>query len=121
VTPRKSITRIIADGARTSRCGWVPDVPDQRDLLSSARRPALESLPLHVDLRMAYSVVEDQGTLGSSTGNVNRTVERGFSYMSETKNVSGIIMEEISRVFLRDIFWGDTFAGSHRLRPDKQD
>ncbi|MEI6437706.1 MAG: C1 family peptidase [Candidatus Omnitrophota bacterium] len=48
--------------------GWVPDIPDSRDLFYSAIRSRLKVAPL-VDLRNACSVVEDQGRLGSCTAN----------------------------------------------------
>jgi C1A family cysteine protease len=49
--------------------GWVPDMPDQRDMTYSALRAAPPSLPSHVDLRAMCSPVEDQGQLGSCTAN----------------------------------------------------
>lgn len=49
--------------------GWVPDVPDQRDLLYGAVRPAPLVLPPHIDLRPTCPSVENQGNLGSCTGN----------------------------------------------------
>jgi C1A family cysteine protease len=49
--------------------GWVPDVPDQRDIMYTAVRPIPPSLPPHVDLRAMCSPVEDQGELGSCTAN----------------------------------------------------
>ena len=49
--------------------GWVPDLPDHRDLLYGALRAVPASLPPAVDLRPRCSPVEDQGDLGSCTGN----------------------------------------------------
>ncbi len=49
--------------------GWVPDLPDQRDLLYGAVRPVPVALPPAVDLRPMCSAVENQGALGSCTGN----------------------------------------------------
>jgi C1A family cysteine protease len=49
--------------------GWVPDLPDQRDILYSAVRPVPSVLPPSVDLRTFCSPVEDQGSLGSCTAN----------------------------------------------------
>ena len=49
--------------------GWVPDLPDRRDLLYSAIRMAPVVLPPTVDLRHLCSSVENQGALGSCTGN----------------------------------------------------
>jgi len=49
--------------------GWVPDLPDQRDVLYSAVRPVPARLPPSTDLRAGCSPVENQGPLGSCTGN----------------------------------------------------
>ncbi len=49
--------------------GWVPDLPDHRDILYSAVRKIPAKLPPKVDLRPQCSPVEDQGQLGSCTGN----------------------------------------------------
>ncbi|MGC3996707.1 MAG: C1 family peptidase [Anaeromyxobacter sp.] len=49
--------------------GWVPDLPDQRDLAYAAPR-ARKPLPRVVDLRASFKVpAYDQGELGSCTGN----------------------------------------------------
>jgi C1A family cysteine protease len=66
---RKSKTRTKSKAAQKLRYGWVPDVPDQRDLLYGAVRPAPLALPPHIDLRPTCSPVENQGNLGSCTGN----------------------------------------------------
>jgi C1A family cysteine protease len=49
--------------------GWVPDIPDNRDVMFRKvyRMPA--KLPSSVDLRPQCSPVEDQGQLGSCTAN----------------------------------------------------
>ncbi len=49
--------------------GWLPDRPDQRDLLYSAIAKPPRKLPPTVDLREMCSPVEDQGNLGSCTAN----------------------------------------------------
>ena len=49
--------------------GWLPDLPDHRDLYYSAVAPRLVSPPAKVDLRSKCSPVEDQGQLGSCTAN----------------------------------------------------
>jgi C1A family cysteine protease len=49
--------------------GWVPDLPDQRDVLYGAVQPLAARLPPSVDLRLGCSPIEDQGALGSCTGN----------------------------------------------------
>lgn len=49
--------------------GWVPDLPDHRDLLYGQIRPVLAALPPSIDLRPTCSPVENQGQLGSCTAN----------------------------------------------------
>jgi len=49
--------------------GWLPDLPDHRDLLYSAIRMAPPTLPTIVDMGHICSPVENQGALGSCTGN----------------------------------------------------
>ncbi|MEI8011133.1 MAG: C1 family peptidase [Candidatus Omnitrophota bacterium] len=48
--------------------GWVPDIPDSRDLYYSAIRTKVK-VAAAVDLRPLCSVIEDQGRLGSCTAN----------------------------------------------------
>ena len=54
---------------KPSGYGWVPDLPDQRDILYGAVRPVPARLPTSADLRPLCSPVENQGQLGSCTGN----------------------------------------------------
>lgn len=54
---------------RISRYGWLPDLPDQRDLVYGAPRPILAKLPAKMDLRKKCPPVYDQGVLGSCTAN----------------------------------------------------
>lgn len=49
--------------------GWMPDLPDHRDYLYSAVRRVAIQLPGSVDLRPMCPPIEDQGALGSCTGN----------------------------------------------------
>jgi C1A family cysteine protease len=49
--------------------GWLPDLPDGRDLLYAAPIAALPELPAKVDLRDKCPPVYDQGQLGSCTAN----------------------------------------------------
>jgi len=49
--------------------GWLPDLPDHRDLLYSAIAPKVARLPKKIDLQAKCSPVEDQGQLGSCTAN----------------------------------------------------
>lgn len=49
--------------------GWVPDLPDHRDLTYSAPAEFLMALPTSIDLTSKCPPVYDQGQLGSCTGN----------------------------------------------------
>ncbi len=48
--------------------GWIPDLPDNRDLLYAAPVPTAP-LPSKIDLSSKCTPVYDQGQLGSCTGN----------------------------------------------------
>lgn len=55
---------------KTKRCyGWVPDLPDHRDIMYSAVHKIPAELPPLVDLRPTCSPVENQEELGSCTAN----------------------------------------------------
>ncbi|HXX29423.1 MAG TPA: C1 family peptidase [Myxococcaceae bacterium] len=54
---------------RVARYGWIPDLPDHRDLYFSAPVPTLRALPPRTDLRPRCPPVYDQGQLGSCTAN----------------------------------------------------
>jgi C1A family cysteine protease len=49
--------------------GWLPDLPDHRDLTFRRIAPRAAKLPPSVDLSPDCSPVEDQGQLGSCTAN----------------------------------------------------
>jgi C1A family cysteine protease len=49
--------------------GWLPDLPDGRDLLYGAPVEAVAKLPKRVDMRKKFPPVYDQGQLGSCTAN----------------------------------------------------
>lgn len=49
--------------------GWVPDLPDQRDLLYAAPAPFQQNIPSSMDLSGKCPPVYDQGQLGSCTAN----------------------------------------------------
>lgn len=54
---------------KVQRYGWVPDLPDHRDLTYAAPANFLMALPTMVDLRPKCPPVYDQGQLGSCTAN----------------------------------------------------
>lgn len=54
---------------RVARFGWIPDLPDHRDLLFSAPPTILRKLPRKIDLTTKCPPVFDQGEIGSCTAN----------------------------------------------------
>ncbi len=54
---------------KIARYGWVPDIPDNRDIMFRKVYRIPPTLPPSVDLRPQCSPVEDQGQLGSCTAN----------------------------------------------------
>src|SRR5947209_4159901 len=74
--------------------GWLPDLPDHRDLFYSAVAPRLVSPPAKVDLRSKCSPVEDQGQLGSCTANAL------VGALEFLENKDGAAFVDLSRLFL---------------------
>src|SRR5690348_3712869 len=74
--------------------GWVPDLPDQRDILYGAVQAVPARLPPSVDLRPGCPPVENQGQLGSCTGNAIA----GAVEFLERKN--GVRFVNVSRLFI---------------------
>jgi C1A family cysteine protease len=66
--PRKQKDKDIPR-RKIARYGWLPDLPDNRDLTYAAPLTALKALPSKVDLRKGCPPVYDQGQLGSCTAN----------------------------------------------------
>ncbi len=67
--PRRSVLRPRGLRHRYGSYGWVPDLPDYRDVLYRAVRAIPPALPPAVDLRSNCSRIENQGRLGSCTAN----------------------------------------------------
>ena len=55
--------------SRKLKHGWTPDLPDHRDKFYRMIKPAVDPLPVAVDLRPTCPPVVDQGKLGSCTAN----------------------------------------------------
>jgi C1A family cysteine protease len=66
---RATYSHNMAQPARRhiKRYGWIPDLPDRRDRIFSARAATLGALPPRVDLRADAPPIYDQGHLGSCT------------------------------------------------------
>ena len=59
----------MAKAKQTNHLGWIPDLPDNRDLTYAATLSVMKKIPVSVDLRSQCPPVYDQGQLGSCTGN----------------------------------------------------
>ncbi len=66
---QKKVTSAKKSGMKKFGYGWVPDLPDHRDIMYRAVRKIPAKLPSAVDLRSMCPPVADQGQLGSCTGN----------------------------------------------------
>ncbi len=73
--------------------GWIPDLPDKRDYMYSAIRPAVR-LPQEADLRGKCSNVENQGALGSCTANA---LAGNLEFLD---NMSDADYTDVSRLFI---------------------
>ena len=91
---QKKVTPITKSETKKSGYGWVPDLPDHRDIMYSAVRKILAKLPPTADLRPTCSKVEDQGQLGSCTGNA---LVGSLEFLEKKDKVPYI---ELSRLFL---------------------
>lgn len=78
----------------SKRYGWIPDVPDNRDKTYGAVRKISATLPPLVDLRDICSPIEDQGDLGSCTGNA---LVGALEFLEKKDNVSFV---DLSRLFV---------------------
>jgi len=80
---------------KVSTFGWLPDLPDHRDLIYSAPKPIKAKLPAKVDLRKNCPAVYDQGQLGSCTANA---ISAAFEFELMKQKAKNIFMP--SRLFI---------------------
>ncbi len=59
----------MAQSKKKYSLGWIPDIPDHRDLIYSAPLLVMKKLTTSADLRSGCPPVYDQGQLGSCTAN----------------------------------------------------
>ena len=81
---RTSTSRLEQDALTSRGFGWLPDLPDHRDLLYSAPLATLAASPSKVDLRPNCPPVYDQGELGSCTANAVGAAHQ-FAQMKEAQ------------------------------------
>jgi C1A family cysteine protease len=79
---------------RKTAYGWVPDLPDQRDIMYSTVRPVIAVLPKSVDLKKYCSPIENQGELGSCTANA---LAGGLEFLEIKDKVP---FKDLSRLFI---------------------
>lgn len=91
---KKKTTKTKKGNAKKSRYGWVPDLPDQRDHLFSAVHVVPAALPSAIDLRPKCPPVENQGDLGSCTGNA---LAGALEFLEKKDNVR---FTDLSRLFI---------------------
>ena len=75
--------------------GWLPDLPDHRDKLYGAVHAPPARLPSKVDLRARCSPVENQGNLGSCTGNA---LAGAVEFLERRDGVHSLV--DVSRLFI---------------------
>ena len=104
----KKTSRARTNKTQKPGYGWVPDLPDHRDLMYGALRPMPPSFPPHVDLRPACSPVENQGSLGSCTANA---LAGALEFLERKDEVSFV---DVSRLF---IYYGERVI-EHTVKSD---
>jgi len=84
---------------RTHKLGWLPDVPDSRDVPFKTVFRVPRKLPAQIDLRAGCSPVEDQKALGSCTA---QALAGALEYL-ELKTLRGSVppkYRDLSRLFI---------------------
>ena len=80
---------------KVSNYGWLPDLPDHRDLTYAAPKHLAKKLPASIDLRKLCPDVYDQGQLGSCTANA---IGAAFEFELMKQKAKSIFMP--SRLFI---------------------
>jgi C1A family cysteine protease len=78
-----------------SKYGWIPDLPDHRDLVFAVPREVMPGLPGSVDLRSQCPPVYDQGTVNSCTANA---IAAAYQFEEMKQGETGSFMP--SRLFI---------------------
>ncbi len=84
----------VSEKASSFGFGWVPDLPDQRDLMYSAPVMVMRKISPKVDLRSKCPPVYNQGHLGSCTANA---LSGAFEFSRRKQKLKDFIP---SRLFL---------------------
>ncbi len=94
MTPRKRQSPRRPLKKNFASFGWIPDLPDSRDIMYRDVRPVLVPVPEIVDLRPLCSAVEDQGSLGSCTA---QALVGALEFLEKKDNVP---FADLSRLFV---------------------
>jgi C1A family cysteine protease len=86
--------------AKERKLGWLPDVPDARDVRFRAVFRAARKLPAKADLRAGCSPVEDQGELGSCTAQALAGVLEYLQLRALAPEERGLRYRDLSRLFI---------------------
>lgn len=76
------------------KLGWVPDIPDARDVLYAAPAKVLKKLPSKVNLSTKFPALYDQGELGSCTA---CAIGAAFQFLQKKQKLKNFIP---SRLFI---------------------
>ncbi len=76
------------------KLGWVPDIPDARDILYAAPAKVLKKLASKINLTSKFPAVYDQGQLGSCTANA---IGAAFQFLQKKQKIKDFIP---SRLFI---------------------
>ena len=90
----KAIAVLKKHGRISRSYGWRPDLPDYRDHMYGVVHRIPKKLPPKTDLRPLCSQIEDQGALGSCTGNA---LVGALEYLEKKDNAN---FEDLSRLFI---------------------
>lgn len=73
----------MQDTQRQFGYGWLPDLPDTRDLMYAVPYPIMKEIPKKIDLRSVCPPVLMQGSLGSCTANAIASAHQ-FNQMKQS-------------------------------------
>ena len=96
--------KALNEASRRSRYHWIKDKPDPRDHIFQA--VPLKAIPPSIDLRQWCSPIEDQGYLGSCTGNaIAGQIELIDRKNNKNLDVSRLFIYYQERVYENTVRW----------------
>ncbi|BDG09158.1 C1 family peptidase [Anaeromyxobacter paludicola] len=100
---------------KVQRYGWIPDLPDHRDLAWSAPPEAVAALPAAVDLRPGFAPPYDQGDLGSCTANA---VAAAFQFARRKEGLTDFMPSRLFVYFNERVIEGTVSEDSGAMLRD---